>query len=147
MDLDSEVLQLKRRIERLESEVLGGKSRVESHHSAHGHIVAREHLDAGDLDKAGAALKLDRAHGGEESDESYGRRLHAAVDGSVSADAAKPRPAPEAKSIGTDYSADKTDVFGSTTSVATNGSTGEIDSVTTQTAPVNQPATSPPAGT
>lgn len=52
---------------------------------------AREHLDKKDLNAAGRELRLNRAHEGREDDESYERRLHAAVDGAEAADAVHPR--------------------------------------------------------
>jgi hypothetical protein len=52
---------------------------------------ARRHLRDGNLDGAGEALKLHRAHGGMEDDESYERRLRASVEGAEHSDAVRPR--------------------------------------------------------
>lgn len=53
---------------------------------------ARSLIEEGDLDGAGKLLGVDRAHAGQEGDESYGRRLLAALVGAEAADAADPRP-------------------------------------------------------
>lgn len=53
---------------------------------------SRRLLEAGDFAKAGELIGLDRAHGGDEADESYERRVRAELHGAAAADAVKPRP-------------------------------------------------------
>lgn len=53
---------------------------------------ARQALEAGDVAKAGELIGLERAHGGEEADDSYERRVKADIHGAAAADAVKPRP-------------------------------------------------------
>lgn len=90
MDLDQEVASLKARVANLESilEVAGAPVAPKPAH----HLV-RAHLEAGALDKAGALVGLDRAHAGDEEDDSYRRRLAAHI-GDV--DASTPVEAPQA---------------------------------------------------
>jgi hypothetical protein len=55
--------------------------------------AAQEHIDGGRFDDAGQLLGLDRAHDGDEDDESFLRRLLAHIHGAKRADAEAPRPA------------------------------------------------------
>lgn len=84
---EAELQIVKGRLDRLEAEVFGRGTLDRD--------VRRQaalHLDRGDLDRAGSLLKIDRAHGGGEDDESYGRRLIAEVHGVDAADARNARP-------------------------------------------------------
>lgn len=65
---------------------------VKSHREhAKRHDRVRKHLDDGNLDKAGEEAGIERAHGGDEPEESYKRRLQAHVDGAEKAKATVPR--------------------------------------------------------
>ena len=103
MDLDrleKEFLALKRRCEPMladyERHMTRGDLRSDRGPSDEDrHDEAQHHLEAGDLDKAGAAINLGRAHDGKEENESFERRIRAALFGAASADAEKPRAAGE----------------------------------------------------
>ena len=73
------------------------------------HDEAQHHLEAGDLDKAGAEINLGRAHDGKEENESFERRIRVALFGAAWADAEKPRAAGEPVDDGQTDS-EKTDV-------------------------------------
>lgn len=88
MDLDGEVAAIKRRTERLEQEVFGRRQQASSRPNA---AIAEHHLENGDLGEAGRVLGLERSHDGKETDESYERRLRAAVYGAEKADAVQPQ--------------------------------------------------------
>lgn len=61
------------------------------------HKIAREHIDGGDLDKAGDVLGIERVskergHAFDEEDGSFLKRLMAVLDGAVAAGATKAEP-------------------------------------------------------
>lgn len=117
MDLDrleKEFLALKRRCEPMladyERHMTRGDLRSDRGPSDEDrHDEAQHHLEAGDLDKAGAEINLGRAHDGKEENESFERRIRAALFGAASADAEKPRAAGEPVDDGQTDS-EKTDV-------------------------------------
>lgn len=55
------------------------------------HEAAKRHLENGNLDEAGAAVGLERAHDGKEEDSSFERRLRAFLFGAAQADAVRGR--------------------------------------------------------
>lgn len=108
MDLDSlnsEFQKLKRRVEPMVREYeahVSDRRRaeidVQDRGSSKARALAQDALEAGNLEEAGNILNLSRSHGGDEPDDSYGRRLKAQIHGAEVAEATDARePAAEAE--------------------------------------------------
>lgn len=92
---EQEFHTLKNRVSALELEVFDRRPKdtpPERAGSRPNKAIAEHHLENNDLEEAGRILGIKRAHGGDEDEESYKRRLSAEVHGAEAADAVKPRP-------------------------------------------------------